>query len=190
MKKLNLGLKAYGTGFHYPVIKTAPYLDPKLALPLWESFTHILFTSQSTIYYWPGPWDKIPIAIGPATAAALKQKELSPLIAPEATQEGLIELLKTIPNGHFFYPHSRKARPLLASYMEANKIPFFSLELYDTVFQKLEPVPRLEEFDELVFTSPSTVEGFLQIYEHLPKDKKLTAIGPITQAALERAAFI
>lgn len=113
----------------------------------------------------------------------LRKKGLKPLIAPCATQEGVIELVSHL-QGHFFLPHSKLARPNLVEYFQANKIPFFALELYTTEFQCPEPIPNLEEFDEIVFTSPSTVEGFLRIYKTLPKSKKLTPIGPITQEAL------
>jgi uroporphyrinogen-III synthase len=57
--------------------------------------------------------------------------------------------------------------------------------LYDTVTQKLEPKPDLNHVQEIVFTSPSTVLAFLEIFGALPKGKKLIAIGPITQQQLE-----
>ncbi len=89
------------------------------------------------------------------------------------------------PESFFFLPHSKKARPDLVNFLKRLKIAHFAFELYDTFFQKLEPIPPLSDFDEIVFTSPSTVEGFLRIYGKLPEDKKLTAIGPITNACLE-----
>jgi uroporphyrinogen-III synthase len=149
----------------------------------------MICTSQTTVEYWPGPWDKEVIAIGEATASLLKKKGLKPLIAPFATQEGVIELISQL-KGHFFLPHSKLARPALKDYFKAHHIPFFALELYTTKFQCPEPIPKLNEFDEIVFTSPSTVEGFLRIYKELPKDKKLTAIGPVTKAALDALRHI
>lgn len=181
-KILYLGLRPKVGTFHYPVIRTEPLVT---CLPAeWPLFTHIIFTSQTTVEYWPGPWDKAMIAIGDATASALKKRGVEPLIAPFATQEGVIELIKGI-KGHFFIPRSRLARSALTDYMKENQIPHCTLDLYDTHFQKLEPIPNLDDFDEIVFTSPSTVEGFLRIYGSLPREKKLTAIGPITQKALD-----
>jgi uroporphyrinogen-III synthase len=165
------------------VIRTVFCGSVEPALALWPKFTHIIFTSQTAVCYWPGPWNKQLIAIGPSTAAALQAKGWEPLIAPEATQEGVIALLESI-DGYFFLPRSRLARSALTDYLQARKTPFFAFDLYDTVFQKLEPVPDLAEFDEIVFTSPSTVEGFLRIYGALPRDKKLTPIGPITAKCL------
>ena len=88
--------------------------------------------------------------------------------------------------GYFFLPHSKRARPALSDYFKQHHIPFFALDLYDTIFQKLEPVPNLDDFDEILFTSPSTVEGFLRIYGQLPIHKKLTSIGPITDRQIKK----
>ncbi|HSX10647.1 MAG TPA: uroporphyrinogen-III synthase [Chlamydiales bacterium] len=182
MNTLYLGLNPTPGTFHYPVIRTVYCANLEPALALWPLFTHIIFTSQTAVHYWPGPWDKHLIAIGAATATALKGKEV--LIAPEATQEGIIALIRNI-DGYFFLPRSRLTRPTLTDFMTAQKIPHFALTLYDTIFQKLEPVPNLADFDEIVFTSPSTVEGFLRIYGKLPNGIKLTPIGPITAGHLQ-----
>lgn len=183
MKILYLGLNPKPGTTHYPVIRTAfcGHLEPALAL--WPQFTHIIFTSQTAVHYWPGPWDKKLIAIGKATAAALEKKGFDPLVARVATQEGVVALIKNI-DGFFFLPRSRLARSALTDFMRCEKIPFFALDLYDTVLQTLQPIPDLNEFDEIVFTSPSTVAGFFSIYGTFPHNKKLTAIGPITEQAL------
>lgn len=179
MRTLYLGLRPKPGTFHYPVIRTQRCGSIEPALARWPEFTHIIFTSQTTVEYWPGPWDKEVIAIGEATAAALK----NPIIAPFATQEGVMQLVSNM-QGNFFLPHSKRARPDLVEFLKRKKIPHFALELYDTHFQCLHPIPNLDDFDEIVFTSPSTVEGFLRIYRTLPKGKKLTAIGPITEKEL------
>lgn len=178
---LYLGLRAKPGVFHYPVIRTERCGLFEQALTLWPQFTHIIFTSQTTVEYWPGPWDKKIFAIGKETAKVLEQKGLKPQIAPYPTQEGIMEMIQ---EGYFFLPHSKRARPDLIRFFQEKKIPFFSLELYDTHFQCLKPIPNLDEFEEIVFTSPSTVEGFLRIYHKLPHNKKLTAIGPITERVL------
>ncbi len=185
MRVLNLGLRPKPGTFHYPVIRTQFLGSVESALLLWPQFTHVIFTSQSTVEYWPGPWDKPTLAIGAATAAALQKRGLNPLLASEATQEGVVELVKGI-EGYFFLPHSKRARPVLTEYFEQHRIPFLALDLYDTVFQKLEPVPNLDDFDEILFTSPSTLEGFLRIYGKLPTDKKLTPIGPVTDREVRK----
>ena len=178
-----LGLRPPKGAFHYPVIRTVKIgNDLELVLKRWDEFTHIIFTSQSAVEYWSGPWGKELIAIGPATAKALPKNSI---IAKEATQEGIAELIKGM-KGNFFYPRSKRARPFLIEFMKRERIPFFAFDLYDTQTQNLEPVPNIEEFDEIVFTSSSTIDAFLEIFGSLPKSKKLTAIGPITLAKLQQ----
>ncbi len=194
MKTLYLGLdpKNYphqDSLVHYPVIRTIPLEgdDLRTAETLWPAFTHVIFTSQMAVAYWNRPIiDKICIAIGEATAEAVRRKGAIPLVALQATQEGVIEFLSgmDLRGAFLFLPRSRLARNALIDYLDRSRIRYFALDLYDTVFQKPEPVPNLDEFGEIIFTSPSTVEGFLKIFGKLPRDKKLTAIGPVTKKYL------
>ncbi len=184
-KRLYLGLRPRAGTLHYPVIRTEYCGVAESVWTLWPQFTHLIFTSQTAVAYWPGPWDKELIAIGPATAAALRGKGFAPSIAPEATQEGIIALVASL-NGHFLIPRSRRARSTLTDFMTAHNIPFLAVDLYDTLFQRPEPVPDLADVDEIIFTSASTVEGFLRIFGSLPPDKKLTPIGPITARAIAK----
>jgi uroporphyrinogen-III synthase len=175
---------------HYPVIRTVPIkaLD-EAAKAAWAKATHVLFTSRSAVKHWSllaSVEGKKGLTIGAATAALL---EGSAKIAPVATQEGVIELLKTIDlqNGLLFWPRSAQARPVLAEYLTKANIPFYALDLYETKWQKPEPVPNLDDFDEIVFTSPTTVNAFLKIFGPLPKDKILTAIGPVTEILITKS---
>ena len=193
MSILYLGIDAPEGVFHYPVIRTEKIESPQLmqALTIQDRFTHLIFTSKNGVRHWHesgGTFSGTAIAIGNATAEKLFQLGAAALIAPNATQEGVIALLETMPleNAFLFYPRSKLARPCLANYLHKRSVPACIFDLYDTVFQKIEPVPDLNLFDEIVFTSPSTVDGFLRIFEKLPRDKKLTAIGPITHQAIVR----
>src|ERR1700683_120082 len=101
MKTLYLGLdpKNYpckGTLVHYPVIQTEKLdsADFQSAEKLWPEFTHVIFTSQAPVRYWDRDLNgKICVAIGDATADAVRRKGTFPLVAAKATQEGVIELL-------------------------------------------------------------------------------------------------
>ncbi|MCC6127898.1 MAG: uroporphyrinogen-III synthase [Chlamydiae bacterium] len=177
---------------HYPVIRIAALAISKPAD--WSAITHLIFTSRSAAFHWQWIEGKQVLAIGKATTEVLEKKKCSPLIAPEATQEGMIELLKTLSlqDAYLLWPRSTLSRELLSEYLfSLSPIARVQiLDLYETHYQRPEPVPSLEDIDEIVFTSPSTVTGFLQIYGSLPSNKKLTPIGPITAAALEGARAI
>lgn len=188
---LYLGIDAPPTPnmFHYPVIRTERIDSPQLqqALQLQERCTHWIFTSKNGVRHWPNKLLGSPaFVIGSSTAEEVRLRGAVPFMAPEATQEGVITLLKTadLKDVFLLYPHSRRARSLLSEYLQCEKIPHFSFDLYDTLFQRLEPVPDLNDFDEILFTSPSTVQGFSLIFLNIPARVSLRAIGPVTQKAL------
>lgn len=179
------------TILHYPVIAIVP--RPQTLGNL-SQYTHFLFTSRNAvrIFFELAPdtaslYAKIWIAIGTSTARALTTHFRSPdWIADTETQEGLIALLeqKNLDSTHFFLPRSSLSRPALCQYLQNRNIRYTACDLYDTVTQRKEPLPDLATIDEIVFTSPSTVNAFLEIFGHIPREKQLHAIGPITRQFL------
>jgi uroporphyrinogen-III synthase len=172
------------------VIRTV--LIERLKVPRTDFATHFLFTSRSAVKHWfslSSVKSQVlaqVLAVGPGTAAALQERGIEAIAATQATQEGMVELLKTmdLENAFIFWPRSALARPVIEDFLKKIKVPFYALDLYETKWQRPEPVPNLEDFDEIVFTSPTTVDAFLKIFGAIPKDKKLTPIGPVTEAAL------
>lgn len=175
-----------GTLVHYPIIRTIPVQELDAAAKQFLSTaTHFLFTSRTAVQHWfkLSSICKESLAIGPATAAALQERGFSPQIAPVATQEGMVQMLHHLPTARFFWPRSSGARPFLANFL-GPRVQCF--DLYKTVAHCTLPLPDLAQFDEIVFTSPSTVEAFIALFGALPRDKKLTPIGPVTRSALLR----
>lgn len=184
---------------HYPVIRIIPKTKEdervRFCLNQLTLFSHCILTSKNSVeILWnlclklfldPSALlaDKC-ICIGPSTASALREKGISPLWqALDATQEGILSFFsgKESSNFYVFYPRSSLARPVLRSYLEQNFIRHEILDLYDTQYQKIEPIPDLKKIREIVFTSPSTVEGFFRIFHEIPSEIKLSFQGPITQ---------
>ena len=100
----------------------------------------------------------------------------------------MIELLsrQDLRDAYILYPRSSLARKKLENFFIEREIRYQVCDLYETHFQKLEPVPHLADIHEIIFTSPTTVRGFLEIYGQLPRDKKLTCIGPVTEEELRK----
>lgn len=179
---------------HYPIIQIIPrdFSSPEIvsAFADLSRYTHFIFTSKHSVEFFlqlmPSDFPleyKTLIAIGPSTA-----KKLPPSLLPkEETQEGIVALLDSLDltNAFLFCPRSALARTVLDTYCRTNQISLRTCALYDTEVQKQESLPNLDHFDEIVFTSPSTVEAFLQIFKTLPHGKTLTPIGPITASALQ-----
>ena len=185
---------------HYPVIKIVPRSidDPEIrhAYNDLEQFTHFIFTSKNAVKVFCQHLaelkrslniHQIMIAIGEVTAAHLSKHGFIPhLISKEETQEGIVKMLDMIDlkEAYVFMPRSSISRPVLSNYFKERGIRYRTCDLYDTVTQCLDPKPDLDQIDEIVFTSPSTVRAYLEIFGKLPSGKKLFAIGPITEEAL------
>ncbi len=194
---------AKGHLIHYPVIKIIPrpleHPEVKQAYAELHAFTHLIFTSKNAVnVFFQHCADlkqslealkaKTVIAIGTVTALHLSMRGFAPqLVAKNETQEGVIELLTpmSLKNAYFFMPRSSLSRPLLAKFFQEGSICFQACDLYDTVTQTLEPKPDLDRVDEIIFTSPSTVNAFIAIFGSLPNNKKLIAIGLVTEQALK-----
>jgi uroporphyrinogen-III synthase len=180
---------------HYPVIRTIlrVALDEDLQREM-AKCTHFLFTSPNAVRHWFSIFSSVNVrnssarffAIGSSTAAALVALGIGAVVAPVATQEGMIELLETLDlrNALVGWPRSSRARSVLADYLKRKEIAFLGIDLYETIAQKLDPVPDLRTFDEIVFTSPSTVDAFLEIFGAIPWEKKIVSLGPITMDRL------
>jgi len=180
---------------HLPLIRIEPRpLEGvvKNAFLNFENFTHVLFTSRSAVAIFLDYAQKLSlvdvhkkkyICVGTATAELLSDYQT--LYPQEQTAEGVVELLKTLDlrASRIFFPHSKLSRPVIFQYLERNAISFQPLVLYDTVFNPVN-LPSLDEYDELVFTSPSTVHAFAKLTHQRPLPSRCVAIGPITKKVL------
>ena len=204
-KALYLGLDPKAIQFngkvdHYPVIAISPYpvenTDIQKCLTRLKEYTHCIFTSKNAVRIFlqhikdPSLLkDKYIIAVGEATAQKLRSFNLKVHSIPtNECSEGIIDVLQTLDleNALFLYPHSAKARPILLNFLRKNKISFEDCELYKPVFQQPCSTPSLSDYDTIFFSSPSTIDGFLNVFHTFPKDKNYCCVGPVTKAHLER----
>ena len=192
--------KAQGKLIHYPILKLIPREVPSYIFEEISKYTHCIFTSKNTVSLLKEAFAKKGlsmeilqtkqiIALGQVTAARLEEEGLRVVaIAQEETQEGVIDLLKqmVLDQAYIFLPHSALARDELENFLKESKVSYQVCDLYDTVAQTLGPLPNLNEVDEIVFTSPSCVRAFFDIFISVPNGKKLSCIGPITKKELTR----
>ncbi len=123
------------------------------------------------------------IAVGQATADALERVDA---VAADETQEGIIVLLEKMDlvDANICLPRSKQARREIDKYLSERGISYKVVDLYDVKTKPYQKLPDLSTIEEVVFTSPSTVRAFKELFGALPSDKKLTAIGPVTKQAL------
>ncbi len=171
---------------HTPVIETFP-----LSFKVQKEFTHVLFTSRSGVDYFlhhypQGLFGKQVLALGEATAARLKELGYPPqAIAPAAHAEGVVELLRSIDwtGMSLLYPHSALSRLVIESFLSSHGIDHQAIAIYSTRARRVNLL-SFDLFDEVVFTSPSTVDALQGL---LPAHEKCHAIGEITQKALNKS---
>ncbi|MCK4934448.1 MAG: uroporphyrinogen-III synthase [Simkaniaceae bacterium] len=208
LKTLYLGLDPsnYQTDnllIHSPIIEVRPkkFEMPEIAHVIKDAahYSHIIFTSKKavSIFFQALTHHGLSVkdlanadfvVIGRQTALALENQGVaSKFVASMETQEGIIELLKkeSLENAYICLPCSSLARPCLAQFLIKRRLRHQLCFIYDTVTGAKDPLVDIDEIDEIVFTSPSTVDAFLELYGPLPVNKILTPIGPVTKHRIE-----
>jgi len=143
-------------------------------------------------------------AIGPATAAALRERGIKPDFVPEkyvaeSVAQGIIALCgENIQGMRMLLPRAKEAREVLPETLAAAGAVVDILPVYETLpsdARREEVLEKLEagEIQCITFGSSSTVTNFLSL---IPKetlrrfpDLKFACIGPVTAATLREAGL-
>lgn len=172
-----------------------------------DAYHWLIFTSVNGVrFFWRrllrAGWDARILggvrvaAIGPATAAALRERGIVPDFVPdryvaESVAEGLLE--RGVAGRRVLLPRAREAREVLPDVLRKAGALVDVIPVYETVPAAVRREDVLERLAEgrihcVTFGSSSTVENFLSL---IPADTlrrypdvKLAAIGPITAATL------
>jgi uroporphyrinogen III methyltransferase/synthase len=127
-------------------------------------------------------------AIGPGTAAALRDRGVIADVVPERfVAEALVEALAAVPCRRALVARAAQARDVLPDALRARGAEVDVLELYETVAEPLsEPqLAALERADYVTFTSSSTVRFLLAAAgDRLAEGTRIVSIGPVTSATL------
>jgi len=189
-----------GEVVHLPLIEIVPRdfqsFDIRNAFADIREYTHVIFTSKNGArvffdcleFYGHDLGEKKIFAVGKMTAGYLEERGVKvDQVAVEETQEGVIHLLamEDLDDAYVLLPQSSRARPALVHSLMMRRVRHQRVYLYDTKVKFPSVKPDLESFDEIIFTSPSTVEAFSKVFGRVPKEVKITPIGPITQRAIK-----
>jgi uroporphyrinogen III methyltransferase/synthase len=127
-------------------------------------------------------------AIGPGTAAALRERGVIADVVPERfVAEGLVEALADVPVTRALVARAAEARDVLPDALRGRGAQVDVLALYETVAEPLSPeqLEALARADYVTFTSSSTVRFlFDSAGDELSGDTRLVSIGPVTSATL------
>ncbi|MGB7874772.1 MAG: uroporphyrinogen-III synthase [Anaerolineales bacterium] len=140
-------------------------------------------------------------AIGPKTAQSLEARGVTPDFVPdEYVAEAILPGLGDLLGRWVLLPRAEIARKALPEAIVAAGGVAHEIAVYQTLPAEIdwEGLAALKSgVDSVTFTSPSTVENFVEIVRragldplHLPGNPKVACIGPITQRAAEEAGFV
>ena len=187
---------------HHPIIQISPrantHADIKEAFLQLKNFTHIIFTSKVGVklffqqlasfgYDISSLANKRLVAVGAETAQVIREYDANVhLISKDEHAEGLVSVLQDKLGAEDFvlWPHSSISRQVLPDFFQRNKVRYVECILYDTGRNEKHEARDLSSYGEIIFTSPSTVDAFLEIYGCLPNNIWLTPIGPVTEKHL------
>lgn len=192
-----------GEVVHLPMIEIAPRafhsFSTKSAFADMHEYTHAIFTSKNSVPIVIRALTHFGldvsafanmkvIAVGKVTAKALEENGIKPdIIAERESQEGIIHelALLDLENAYLFIPCSSKARPALSQYLQNRWIRHQMCHIYDTVAIPRQELPELKNFQKIVFTSPSTVDAFMEVFGAIPQNIEVESIGSVTLEALK-----
>ncbi|MFT5467392.1 MAG: uroporphyrinogen III methyltransferase/synthase [Verrucomicrobiales bacterium] len=134
-------------------------------------------------------------AIGPGTAAKLKEYRFATDLMPETSvAESLLETLEegvgTLDNLKMLWVKAEVTREVLSQHLKKKGVILDEAIAYRTVAESNDNAGAIERFkdegaDVITFTSSSTVEHFLELKLPLPERLKIASIGPITSRTLK-----
>ena len=126
-------------------------------------------------------------AIGPGTAAALRERGVIADVVPErSVAEALVEALEgvAVEGERVLVARAAEARDVLPDALRERGAEVDVLALYDTVAEPLDDdqLDALAGADYVTFTSSSTVRYLLEGGGVVPDGARIVSIGPVTSA--------
>ncbi len=177
----------------FPTIRIEPASNPQPledAFSKLESFDRVIFTSVNGVNHsWsyvtlPWPTSVKIAAIGPATATALRLRNVTADVVPsEYIAEALVSSLGPVYQQSILLPRASKTRPALAHLLQQGGAHVTCVEAYETHLNHPSNsayAALMRGVDVVTFTSGSTVDGFLKLTSDLNISVTVACIGPIT----------
>ena len=208
-------LKGYGAQvIEFPTIKIVPpdsWYPVDRAIENLETYHWVIFTSTNGVKFFLKRLklkkrqlaefnDLRFCAIGPGTAQEIEKVGVKVDLVPgQYCAEALVQSLKTegLEGRRILLARAKKARDLLPRELRKLGAAVDVVEVYQTIMpkvskRKIKRVFQGDRIDLITFTSSSTVNHFLQMYEERVRLKlplagvTIAAIGPITANTLKK----
>ncbi len=123
-------------------------------------------------------------AIGRATGKRLRKYGIKVNFIPEKeSSAGIVEAFRNfdIRGKNILIPHSNLANNYLSQALQDLGANVDTITVYRNIKPEVNKI-NLDDIEEIIFTSPSTVTNFMEEYNEIPKKIKVKCIGGVTQA--------
>ncbi|MCR4769956.1 MAG: uroporphyrinogen-III synthase [Bacteroidaceae bacterium] len=154
------------------------------------NYDYLLFTSRFAVRHCISLCAQIPptlriVSIGTTTTAELHKAGISNVEQVDKDNSyGVVEWFEQQARGKILFPRSDIALPIICDGLKKLGFDVHAITAYKNRMPINPTKVNIDDFDQIVFTSPSTVNHFVELYRALPTNKKLVARGPITQQAI------
>lgn len=153
-----------------------------------SNFDWVVFTSRYGVRYYEKNLKGVKVAsIGPVTSAELQRKGISPIFeSPTQSAEGIIDFFTRQPVCRILLPRSDKGLRALSDGLRASGHEVVDLPVYRNTQNPQAEAHDLTLYDKVIFSSPSAVEAFKNIYANQStKHLLIIAKGKTTYEAIQ-----
>ncbi len=130
--------------------------------------------------------------IGRDTEQALEQFGYeAKVVADEESSEGFLRELQEnfdLRGSRILFPRSALPNPFLIKELRSRGSEVYEYPVYQNKKPERKELPK-GKFDQIIFTSPSTVVNYLRDHGPIPKDWEIVCKGPLTQKCLHDAGY-
>ena len=98
---------------------------------------------------------------------------------------GVVSWFEGQPRGRVLIPRSNLAKNIIPDGLQALGFTVKCVTAYVNVMPEHPQRIDLDTIDQIVFTSPSTIDNFIKLYGHLPPGKKYLIRGVVTEERLK-----
>ena len=198
--------KNLGEILHQPMIKIVSlddYTEVEKEIKRIDKYHWIIFTSRYGVKYFFDILAKSKelrakskelkiCAIGRATANELKGYGAKASCIPQKeSSQGIVETLKkfNLKGKNILIPRSNLSSDCLPCSLRKMGAYVKAIPVYRNILPLKFKKVNINEVDEIIFTSPSTIENFIRKYKDIPEGIRIKCIGDVTLSKLRSYGF-
>lgn len=164
---------------HTPLIEIEPV---DYQVPETSAYDYLLFTSRYAVKHWRGGFTGKVVSIGPKTTQALYDAGVPQVLqAPQDDSYGVIDLFRSLRRGRILIPRSNLGKDIIPAGLRQLGFDVETLTVYKNVYPHRVIRINLTNIQRVVFTSPSTIDHFIQTYGELPPHIEYVTRGAVTE---------